>query len=742
MRVFELYFNRKRLKETAKGQIPNDGFDVFSFSPTNIYEKRVGSLYFVGKIANILPQNLKLLERLFKTIKQRFYSFPIKNQEQSFKEALSFANDFLAEEIKKNNVSWLGNLKSGVLGLKDLNLNLSENSGVKVALIRDGFISEIESNQSKKEFSSPASIFTNITYGRLSEHDRILVATEEIYSFLKQGPEKSAFAKNQKKQNSQKEFNLLKKLALSPILNAKKIKEIFKNAGVYQTDISGVGLLIDLTSEPAPNGPEIFAFEKKFVPISFVGVLFYSAFLAKKTANSLSSFLAKFRLPAINVSGKSLVFLQSAFNGLRKFFLRLSNFLPFQKKPKQIKNSKETDNNGLAKKMAPKVTFIASEIVSFVKISIKNAGFYLKKLEAVSLKNWTGLAILFILTAIGFFVFQIEEKKQTKENQKIFSYVEQRQENAKEMLLDGRKSEAREIFMAAFYLIKPLAENSWQGQEDALALMDSIDSTLKKIDNFEEISGLEPLFEFDSGEFIPQKMVLSGETLYFSSPSYSWIYSFEIKSGEKNRYPLNKEKPSEIFPTGQKSLAILIKPKTLLILRNSDFSGPIELSQPYDNANLSKINVFNGNLYFLEENQNQLIKYSLLAENFWSNPIIWNKSRLPDLSASGEPLSINGLAYFLGNDNDINVFRAGVYEKTITIDAFPKPKKFYKIYAPLSGQYLYLLEPAEKRLLLIGAEGKPIRQIFSKNFNNLKDFAVSEDSIYILNGTKVYQLGN
>jgi len=63
--ILEFHFNPK----------PKDDliFDSFCFEPSNVYEKRMGSLYMVGMLKNALPQNVRFLDNISQTIKGKYY---------------------------------------------------------------------------------------------------------------------------------------------------------------------------------------------------------------------------------------------------------------------------------------------------------------------------------------------------------------------------------------------------------------------------------------------------------------------------------------------------------------------------------------------------------------------------------------------------------------------------------------------------------------------------------------------
>lgn len=105
-------------------------------------------------------------------------------------------------------------------------------------------------------------------------------------------------------------------------------------------------------------------------------------------------------------------------------------------------------------------------------------------------------------------------------------------------------------------------------------------------------------------------------------------------------------------------------------------------------------------------------------------------------------MAIDGSIWILNKDNSLERYYAGQYQETLKLDFFPYPKNFSKIFASANLPYLYLLEPNQNRIVIINKAGQIIKQFQSQKFNNLLDFAISEDgrTIWILNGLKVYQM--
>ena len=103
-------------------------------------------------------------------------------------------------------------------------------------------------------------------------------------------------------------------------------------------------------------------------------------------------------------------------------------------------------------------------------------------------------------------------------------------------------------------------------------------------------------------------------------------------------------------------------------------------------------------------------------------------------------LAVDGSIYVLNSAGQILKFYGGELETTFTLDAMdPNLSAATKIYTTDQTQGLYVLDPNNKRVVVLTKDGDIKNQYFSDTFDNLRDISVDEtsDKIYLLNGTKV-----
>jgi len=640
MQVFEFHFNPK-LK-------PDLIFDSFCYEPENIYERKMGSLYLVGLLKNVLPRNLRFLEKLQKVIKEKYYKSTIFTPEKSLRESLKEANEFLEGLAKKGDVSWLGNLSFAILVLKNFKLNFTKVGGMKIFLLRRGQIIDIDKKLKFQDIEPyPLKIFGNIVSGKLSEGDLILVLTKEIFDFFQ-------------------ENLLLNEIAKLPRFSEKELKDILNRKKEELSKISGALLAISLRKEVLAGKREIILpkISKEF---------------------SLKEVLAPFLRP----------------------------FKKFQKPKINIPNPKELIRN----------------LISFViRRKVLN-----KKLILI-------LALILVLI-LGFIFSQLEERQKIRIYQKNLEEVNKKFNLAQGLLiLDNPQAqkEANSLLKESLEKITPILKETQNLPKEfnvrILSQRDEILEKLYSLNKLEKIEEPELFFEFNREKFIPQKLVTLGDDLYFFSP-----YS-------KDLFKLNKNKNGELISVDKKfdlatmiadSILFFSKPNQLIVYRGLT---PVNLKEPYPDFNFDALSSFKGNLYFLDKKAGQIIKYPSTGSGqvpfSWGTPEFWLKKAIV-----GKSIAVDGSVWVLEKDA-ISKYYAGNLQEKITPDIFPPPKDFSKIFTSPTLPYFYLLEPGQKRIVILTKAGEIIKQFQSEKFDNLLDFTVSPEgkTIWLLNGLKLYRV--
>ena len=643
--VFELHFNPKLREDLI--------FDSFCYEPANVYERRLGSLYLVGELGNALPQNARFLDNLAQVIRGKFYATPIKSVEDGLKVSLKKTNEFLEEEVKKDNTSWLGNLNFAVLSLKNFNLNFTKVGNLKIFLLREGEFIDLGKKLELQEIEPyPLKIFLNIVSGKLSAEDIILVINKNLFDLFINENLLTEIAKIQIEKN----------------FSEKELKKVLSNKEKILSEISGICLLISLQPEILPKKAISFEKEAKIIPLRKI---FQPIFNKAKKLLKIPQKLA-LKKPEIKVIPK--------FN-IKRFLEKITTF--------------------------PKIKFLPEQKKKFILI----------------------LALILFLV-LGNFLFQREKKISLRENEKILSGIEEKVNLAESLLTLKENKKANDILKEAWKEILPLTEEKSSLKDEAQSLKNQVEKNLASLNKLQKIERPEILVEFSENEFLPQKMVKLDNAFYFFNANYNWLFKFE--NGGKSKIETG-EKLKMAIPFGENSILFLTDKNKLVLFEGDKFKESFSFKEPYPEFEINDFSVFRQNLYFLDSKKGEILKYSFPP----NSPQIWLNSETKK-PINAKSMAIDGSVWVLTNDNKILQYFAGKYQKTLDIDIFPEPKNLEKIFTSYNLPYLFLLEPAQKRIIILNKSGEIISQFQSEKFDDLKDFFVSDKTIYLLNGQKVY----
>jgi hypothetical protein len=347
------------------------------------------------------------------------------------------------------------------------------------------------------------------------------------------------------------------------------------------------------------------------------------------------------------------------------------------------------------------------------------------KLPALKFNKKIVLILIWILILIlGYLYSSFEEKKEIEKYQQTLISLQKKYETTKE----GK--DLKEIInQISPFLVKRMPEKL-KSEFSSLN-----EKTIKKLSEFYRLEKIEPelIFEFKAKEFVPQKMISLDNFFYFFNPLSNQILKLEK---EKEIIPV-EAKPNfgAIFDD---AILFFSKPDRLISLKDNQISK-ISLKLPYPNFEPSDFFIFKKNLYFLDKKEGRIVKYPWQKEFFWQEPLILIEN---EKIIGAKSMAIDGEIWVLRPDNKILQISGGKIKKEFDLDIFPEKKDFSKIYTLPALPYLSILEPAQKRIIVLEKSGQIKKQFQSEKFDNLLDFSISADGkeIFLLNSLKVYKI--
>lgn len=358
------------------------------------------------------------------------------------------------------------------------------------------------------------------------------------------------------------------------------------------------------------------------------------------------------------------------------------------------------------------------------------------------------ILVLILILAAGFFIFQKEEEKNIEAYQIQIDQIREKMELADSYFVLSEynplsKKNANTLYKEAWEEISRLSDETWRlpgiidNQAQELKIIAS--EKLYQLNKLVEISEPELVFEFKAKEFIPQKLLYFKDKIYFFT-SYS-----------ENVFELDpKEKQGQIIETSQKfneaspledSILFFTKPNGITTFNEGQFRETVYLQELFPETDLTAVSFYRSNLYFLDKENGAIVKYPAALESGFGTPESW---LAPETKTATDfkSMAVDGSIWILTKKNSIDRYYAGQLQETINLEIFPEPKNFLKIFTALELPHLYILEPEQKRVIILDKTGQVVRQYLSEKFDNLLSFSLSEDgnTIYLLNGLEVYSI--
>jgi hypothetical protein len=702
MQVFEFHFNPKEKKDLI--------FDSFCSVPENIYEKRMGGLFMVGELKNPLPHNYHLLEKTASAIKKEFYSKFQRNHEQALKESLKRGNELLSAEVQKENTDWLGNLNFAIISLKNFDLNFTKVGPIKMFLLRGPHVIDIGSKLDSQEIEPyPLKIFNNIVSGKLGENDILLIFTEEIFPILK---------------------NTINEVAKIFPFDEKKLKDLIRTKEKELASFSGSFIVINVLKDQACQKRPKIVFEKekeKFqIGQTFLPVLKYS----KKAKSFFSSFASGLRHKPAKAKTEEIISENPVPSGPIRLKVKI-----------QEKKAKSPTPAFRLKLPVFKLPVFKMPVLKLPVFKFKISTFKIKMLN----KKFVQILLFIIILAVGFLIFQSQERQKQKEYLTNLQVIQEKVSQAENLMILQKtnpeaKGQALSLLSNAWEQIILMTKLDGAIKTKALSLKEKIDNDLKNLNNLTKIDEPELVFEFSKKVFIPQKIISDEKNLYLFSPYVFNIFS--IDQVKKGQFIEENQKFNEATALLDGSVLFFSKPDTITSLKDGKVEAKFSLKSYYSDFNFTDLTSFKENVYFLDAASGDITRYTVPLADGKDNPEKWFFSRNAQKPVDGKSIAVDGSVWILDKNNNLLRYYAGYLQETVTPDVFPAPKSFSKIIIPYGSAYIFILEPTQKRVVILDKAGKIFRQYESERFDSLLDFTVSQNgqTIWLLNGQKIYKI--
>ncbi|MEK7633927.1 MAG: hypothetical protein AAB437_03725 [Patescibacteria group bacterium] len=147
--------------------------------------------------------------------------------------------------------------------------------------------------------------------------------------------------------------------------------------------------------------------------------------------------------------------------------------------------------------------------------------------------------------------------------------------------------------------------------------------------------------------------------------------------------------------------------------------------------------VYNGNIYLLDQGKDEVWKYTGTEDGFGSGTSYFQSGQAIDLSAINS-LAIDGSIYLSG-DSVMVKFTSGLRDG-FKVDLPDKNITFNKVFTSKDLEKVYLWDKSKGTVYMLGKNGNYQEQVNAKILSTGTDLVVYKNSIYVLEGSKIYKI--
>ena len=186
--------------------------------------------------------------------------------------------------------------------------------------------------------------------------------------------------------------------------------------------------------------------------------------------------------------------------------------------------------------------------------------------------------------------------------------------------------------------------------------------------------------------------------------------------------------------------------QTALFISNTNSAWVADLTNNVSsvvNRQLPKLlalSPFDGSrLYVLGDSPRTIYRLDINGVDVGS-PTVWLSASQGELTGATS-LAVDGSIYVLRNGSVIEKYIRGTKRDFTVAPISPGLTAATKIATHAESEYIYILEPSTKRVVVINKDGELMVQLIFSSLNNISDFTVDfdNDELYILSGNRVYQ---
>lgn len=724
--------------------------NIWIAHPSPSEEAVLGKIFMVASIDSNDRLNHEIIGALQEQLKHSYYHSTEPKFSAAFEQALHLTNQHLHRLIIEGVDGWVERLHCVVGVLVGDQLLIAHAGSMMAYVLRRGRMHDILGNQSQS--INPLKIFSNIVEGKLEDQDKLLLCTPTVLDYFSLEKLRRTLADHTPAESVRiLETSLLgsdSPVALAalllqieghleaPLLNPIPPREIGRPSTVAPQRSMESLIARERATEQLltpsiwpsvrDTGHQFWSAVNRFIRMTILRRPPKRALPAGQVRASVSAD------PRQSRPGKTIKYIRLTARRLQVLIIgKLQILRSTWQRRKTRRHLQETGISPALPK--PGGHWLHTLVGSF------------KRLARTQQLIITGaLVLVFVFTAViinsnrtpAFQAGQIDQ---------LILEIEEHLTKAEAALLYGGDDTARTQIKSATDKIGRLPAKSKDQRTQISELTDrakTVQTQLQKMVTIQNPEIVAQLAEV-APTLRPAQLYLAGPQIFAYDPGKQTGVKINLETTDAPVVIRNS------IDTGQPTTGVTISETNILFATErlgfvelnleTDLWRPLDATWPSGAHTVQGIAFFQNRIYALDRASGTIIRFARGANSLGVGTS-WLKETAPLQTARG--LAVDGSIFVLQPNGQVQEYFNGRLGEFALVGIDPVLKNPTRIFTSVTSSKIYLVDPANKRLVVFDKNGKLVRQYQSSSWGSLADVAVNEGSktAFIMNGTTLYRL--
>lgn len=264
-------------------------------------------------------------------------------------------------------------------------------------------------------------------------------------------------------------------------------------------------------------------------------------------------------------------------------------------------------------------------------------------------------------------------------------------------------------------------------------------------DKAKKISTVKPelLADFTKEQYQLDKIAKVNNLLMVTTPAYPAVIVYDLltRSFKTIKTGFDAGFTAIAVPKENDYVLFVLNKKDLVKYNPADGAiAKADISYEQENPNVKSLVVYNRRLYSLDASNNQIYKHDNIKTGFGLGKN-WIKDSNADIK-DGISLTIDGDLFVTKANGEIAKLAGGTKQPFNIVGLYPALNNGGEIWTYTDKTYIYLLDGAQKRLIILEKDGRLKAQVTAAEWIVPKSMTIDENNktAFILDNNKIYQI--